>query len=88
MFESGRPIAHVAGHSIAYSYKERGPALVLSLYLPSGIFIQAFEPEHLDLLQLYLVRIGYIGVITISLAAFAFTQRWYMRGLQEGALKY
>ena len=33
----GRPSAHVAGHSIAYSYKERGPALVLSLYLPGYV---------------------------------------------------
>jgi hypothetical protein len=30
----GRPTAHVAGHSIAYSYAETGPALVLALYLP------------------------------------------------------
>ncbi len=30
----------------------------------------------------------YVIAITPGLAAFAFTQRWYMRGLQEGALKY
>ena len=30
----GQPTAHVAGHSIAYSYAETGPALVLALYLP------------------------------------------------------
>ena len=29
----GQPTAHVAGHSIAYSYKDRAPALVLALYL-------------------------------------------------------
>ena len=33
----GRPTAHVAGHSIAYSYVERGPALVLALYLPGYV---------------------------------------------------
>ena len=33
----GRPTARVAGHSIAYSYKDRGPALVLSLYLPGYV---------------------------------------------------
>lgn len=30
----GPPTARVAGHSIAYSYAETGPALVLALYLP------------------------------------------------------
>lgn len=30
----GRPVAHVARHSIVYSYVDRGPALVLALYLP------------------------------------------------------
>ncbi len=33
----GQPTAHVAGHSIAYSYVERGPALVLALYLPGYV---------------------------------------------------
>jgi hypothetical protein len=33
----GRPTAHVAGHSLAYSYRERGPALVLALYLPGYV---------------------------------------------------
>ena len=33
----GRPSAHVAGHSIAYSYSETGPALVLALYLPAYV---------------------------------------------------
>lgn len=33
----GRPVAHVARHSIAYSYVERGPALVLALYLPGYV---------------------------------------------------
>jgi len=33
----GQPAAHVAGHSIAYSYEERGPALVLALYLPGYV---------------------------------------------------
>jgi hypothetical protein len=30
----GAPTAYVAGHSIAYSYRDTGPALVLALYLP------------------------------------------------------
>jgi hypothetical protein len=30
----GRPTAQVAGHSIAYSYRSAGPALVLAFYLP------------------------------------------------------
>jgi len=30
----------------------------------------------------------YVMAIAPGLAAFALTQRWYMRGLQEGALKY
>ncbi len=30
----------------------------------------------------------YVMAVTPGLAAFALTQRWYMRGLQEGALKY
>ena len=30
----GRPTAHVNGHSLAYSYTERGSGLVLALYLP------------------------------------------------------
>ncbi len=33
----GRPTAHVAGHSLAYDYKDRGPALVLALYLPGYV---------------------------------------------------
>jgi len=33
----GRPTAHVAGHSLAYSYVERGPARVLALYLPGYV---------------------------------------------------
>lgn len=33
----GQPTAHVARHSIAYSYKEHGPALVLALYLPGYV---------------------------------------------------
>lgn len=31
---AGRPAAHVSGHSLAYSYAERGSALVIALYLP------------------------------------------------------
>jgi len=30
----GPPTAHVAGHSLAYSYGDRGPAVMLALYLP------------------------------------------------------
>src|SRR5437868_4513076 len=30
----------------------------------------------------------YVMAIAPGLAAFTLTQRWYMRGLQEGALKY
>jgi hypothetical protein len=33
----GQPTAHVTGHSIAYSYAETGPALVLALYLPAYV---------------------------------------------------
>ena len=33
----GRPTAHVAGHSLAYSYRDRGPALVLALYVPGYV---------------------------------------------------
>lgn len=33
----GRPMAHIAGHSIAYNYVEAGPALVLALYLPAYV---------------------------------------------------
>jgi hypothetical protein len=33
----GQPTAHIARHSIAYSYKEHGPALVLALYLPGYV---------------------------------------------------
>jgi hypothetical protein len=33
----GQPTAHVTGHSIAYSYAETGPALVLALYLPTYV---------------------------------------------------
>jgi hypothetical protein len=39
----GRPTAHVAGHSIGYSYSESGPALVLALYLP-GYVLPAVVP--------------------------------------------
>jgi hypothetical protein len=30
----------------------------------------------------------YVIAVVPCLVAFAFTQRWYMRRLQEGALKY
>lgn len=33
----GGPIAHVAGHSIAYSYVQAGPTIVVALYLPMYI---------------------------------------------------
>ena len=45
--------------------------IVLALFLPTGAVTGILGPEHKNNLQLYLVRIGYIGVITLSLAAFA-----------------
>jgi len=45
--------------------------LVLALYLPSGMLIGVFGAAHRDLLQLYVVRVGYVGMITVGLAAFA-----------------
>ena len=46
--------------------------LVLILFLPTGFLGNSiFDPTHKNLLQLYLMRIGYIGTITVMLAAFA-----------------
>lgn len=45
--------------------------LVLLLFLPTGQMSHVFDPNHKNLLQLYLVRVGYIGVISVMLAAFA-----------------
>ena len=45
--------------------------LVLLLFLPTGLQSGVFDPNRKYLLQLYLMRIGYIGTITVMLAAFA-----------------
>lgn len=45
--------------------------LVLILFLPTGVLTEVFDPRNKNLLQLYLMRTGYIGVITVMLAAFA-----------------
>ena len=46
--------------------------LVLVLFLPTAVLgINIFDPAHKYLLQLFLMRIGYIGTITVMLAAFA-----------------
>jgi signal transduction histidine kinase len=45
--------------------------LALALFLPTGVQMEVFAPNHKYLLQLYLMRIGYIVVITVMLAAFA-----------------
>ena len=45
--------------------------LVLLLFLPTGLMASVFDPTHKNLLQLYLMRIGYIGTITVMLMAFA-----------------
>jgi signal transduction histidine kinase len=46
-------------------------ALVLALFVPTGVMSDVFNPDHKSMLQLFLVRVGYIGVITTMLAAFA-----------------
>jgi len=45
--------------------------LVLCLFLPTGLLTNVFNVDHKYLMQLFLMRIGYIGAITIMLAAFA-----------------
>ena len=45
--------------------------LVLVLFMPTSFGTGVFDPAHKNLLQLYLVRLGYIAVITVMLAAFA-----------------
>ena len=45
--------------------------LALTLFLPTGVQMEVLAPNHKYLLQLYLMRIGYIVVITVMLAAFA-----------------
>jgi signal transduction histidine kinase len=45
--------------------------LVLALFMPTSFETGVFDPKHKNLLQLYLVRLGYIAVITVMLAAFA-----------------
>lgn len=45
--------------------------LVLALFVPTGFVTEVFDPAHKNLLQLFLMRIGYIGTITVMLAAFA-----------------
>ena len=65
MLLRGRPTAHVAGHSIAYSYKERGPALVLALYLP-GYLLPTVVPFFVSTIS----RAKLMGtVLVLSLVA-------------------
>lgn len=45
--------------------------LVLLIFLPTGMMSDLFDPQKKYLLQLFLMRIGYIGTITVMLAAFA-----------------
>jgi len=45
--------------------------LVLFLFLPTGFATGVFDPAHKNMLQFFLMRIGYIGTITVMLAAFA-----------------
>jgi signal transduction histidine kinase len=45
--------------------------LVLLLFLPTGLLTDMFSMDHKYLVQLFLMRIGYIGAITVMLAAFA-----------------
>jgi signal transduction histidine kinase len=41
------------------------------MFVPTGFTSDMFAADHKSLLQLYLVRVGYIGVISVMLAAFA-----------------
>ncbi len=67
----GRPTAHVAGHSIAYSYVERGPALVLALYLP-GYVLPTVVPFFISTIS----RAKLMGtVLAVSLLATFLIQR-------------
>jgi len=45
--------------------------LVLALFLPTGFLTDVLDPAHKNMLQFFLMRIGYIGTITVMLAAFA-----------------
>ena len=38
----------------------------LALFLPTGFVADIFDPDKKYLLQLFLMRIGYIGTITIN----------------------
>jgi hypothetical protein len=61
----GRPTTHVAGHSVAYSYRDRGPALVLALYLP-GYVLPTVVPFFVSTIS----RAKTMGVVlTLSLLA-------------------
>ena len=67
----GRPTAHVAGHSIVYSYAERGPALVLALYLPAYV-LPAVVPFFFSTIS----RAKLMGtVLALSLVATFIVQR-------------
>lgn len=48
-----------------------GGLLALAMFAPTGFIADVFAADHKSQLQLYLVRVGYIGVISLSLAAFA-----------------
>jgi len=45
--------------------------LVLALFLPTGFLTDVFDPAHKNMLQFFLMRIGYIVTIAVMLAAFA-----------------
>jgi hypothetical protein len=61
----GQPTAHVAGHSIAYSYATSGPALVLALYLP-GYVLPSVVPFFISTVS----RAKTVGVVlSVALVA-------------------
>jgi hypothetical protein len=67
----GRPTAHVAGHSIAYSYGTHAPALVLALYLPAYVL-----PSVVPFFVSSVSKAKIMGVIlALALAATILLQR-------------
>ena len=67
----GRPTAHVAGHSIAYSYGTHAPALVLALYLPAYVI-----PSVVPFFVSSVSKAKIMGVIlALALAATILLQR-------------
>jgi hypothetical protein len=68
----GRPTAYVSGHSIAYSYRETGPARVLALYLPMYVV-----PSVLPFFVSSLRRAKLMGTaLALSLVATFVVRRW------------